>query len=75
VRRNDTAACLIRKEGGHQILEDAEKIESVFPAAIEASKYRRSAQKPRSKSTGSGELWHLRMGPPSLLQNHLQKSI
>ena len=61
VRNDDSPVCKVKKKGRFRVLEDAEEIEAAFPA-IKVPKYRKSARRPRPKSTGSGDLWHLRMG-------------
>jgi reverse transcriptase-like protein/Pol polyprotein len=61
VRNDDSPVCKVKKKGRFRVLEDTEEIEAAFPA-IKVPKYRKSARRPRPKSTGSGDLWHLRMG-------------
>jgi Reverse transcriptase (RNA-dependent DNA polymerase) len=61
VRNDNTPVCQVKKKGRYRILENVEGIEAVFPA-LAVPKYRRRTQRPRPKSPGSGDLWHLRMG-------------
>jgi hypothetical protein len=61
VRNDDSPVCKVKKKGRFRVLEDTKEIEAAFPA-IKVPKYRKSARRPRPKSTGSGDLWHLRMG-------------